>query len=160
MTSRTQAYGGAPNKTKTAFPPTEEKPFMTPPYRHDHDPGKTVDGGRLTCKNSKPDSPQRWLGSLRSPNQRFVQSPCGREVARAGDKNRCNQELQRKLRLARLAGSLRLSSIRPVSTVSYRIVQKDTVELLIIRYRLTRVRRWRVSLCFAEKKARPEPMIL
>ena len=37
---------------------------------------------RLTCKNYKSDSPQRWLGSLRSPNQRCAQSPCGREVAR------------------------------------------------------------------------------
>lgn len=55
---------------------------------------------RLTCKNIEPDLPQRWLGSLRSPNQRLVQSPCGREVARAVDPFCCNRQLQQKLQLA------------------------------------------------------------
>jgi hypothetical protein len=37
-------------KQKRLPPSMEEKPFMTPPYRHDHNPGKTVDGGRLTLQ--------------------------------------------------------------------------------------------------------------
>ncbi len=70
---------------------------------------------RLTCKNNKPDSPQRWLGSLRSPNQRFAQSPCGREVARAVEPFCCNRQLQQILQLALFAGSLRFRSVHPAS---------------------------------------------
>ncbi len=71
----------------------------------------------LTCKNYKPDSPQRWLGSLRSPNQRF------RAIAlRAGGcASRRTILLQSivatKIATRSLAVSLRFRSVHPASPV-------------------------------------------
>lgn len=108
------------------------------------------------CKKCKPDSPQRWLGSLRSPNQRFAQSPCGWEVARAVDPFCCNRQLQQKLQLALLAGSLRQSFVYPASPVQIAMGTAPRRLPVIGSY----IRRWRVMRCFAVKRACPVPCFL